>query len=119
MMVDLRIREDLQKRVEEVVDYIMDEIPRCSVYLFGSYAKRKIKPSSDIDLLVLIDEALSLKAIRDLRIKIGNDYEEKIDFAYEVDIKIYNKEHFHEKSQRVSFEAEIQKYMIKVGDNHD
>lgn len=118
-MVDLVIREELQKRVEDAVNYILSTIPQCSVYLFGSYAKRKIKPTSDIDLLVLLDEPYSLKALRDLRIKIGNDYEELIDFAYEVDIKIYNKQHFIEKANRVSFESEIQKYMIKVGDNHE
>ncbi|MBP3886692.1 MAG: nucleotidyltransferase domain-containing protein [Cellulosilyticum sp.] len=117
-MVDLQIRDDLQKRVEETTQYILSAIPQCAVYLFGSYAKRKIKPSSDIDLLVLIDQALSLRDIRDLRIRLGNDYEEQIDFRYEVDFKIYNKERFFEKAKNTSFEQEIQKYMIKVGDNH-
>ena len=117
--MDLKIRPELQHRVEAVVAYVLQSVPMCTVYLFGSFAKRKIKPSSDIDLLVLIDQELSLREIRDLRIKLGNDYEEQINFAYEVDIKIYNKNHFYERANKVSFEAEIQRYMIKVGDNHE
>lgn len=118
-MVELHIREALQKRVEETVEYVLANVPACTVYLFGSFAKRKIKPTSDIDLLVLVDQPLSLKEIRDLRIQLNNDYEEKIHFEYEVDIKVYYKLHFEEKLQKPSFEREIYNYMIKVGDNHE
>lgn len=116
-MLALNIRDELQKRVEQSVQYILDLVPCCTVFLFGSYATRKIKPDSDIDLLVLIEEEMSLVELRQLRIKLINEFEEKINFAYEVDIKVYSKKAFYEKAQGVNFESSIKKYMIKVGEN--
>lgn len=115
-MIDLKIRDSLQERVQEALTYILSSVSGCTVFLFGSYATRKIKKNSDIDLLVLLKEPMNQRQLRELRIQLANDFEERIQYRYEVDIKIYNEDDFYKKARSVSFESAIQDYMIKVGE---
>lgn len=84
------------------------------VYLFGSYAKREIKSTSDIDLLILLERPLTPKEAKMLRMDLREGYEEKIHYTYEVDVKIYNKARFYELASKLSFESEITKYMLPL-----
>lgn len=104
-----------QERLKAVYDYFSQlEFENYEVYLFGSYVTNKIKETSDIDVLILIDQVIEPKQAKALRMDIREDYEEKIRYAYEVDVKVYGKSRFYELAQKLSFESEIAKYMIPL-----
>lgn len=115
-MLDLMIQDKYRERVLAITKYLKDYISDCEIYLFGSYAKRKITSQSDVDILILLHKQMSLEETKKLRMLLNSKYEEYIGYVYEVDIKVYNKDHFLEKTQKPSFEREISEYMIKVGE---
>lgn len=113
---ELNLPERYKNRVKDIVKYLQEHIDHGEAYLFGSYAKRRIKETSDIDVLVLVDTSMNLEEMRVLRIYLNNTYEEEIEYTYEVDIKVYPRQYFLEKTEYISFEREINEYMIKVGE---
>ena len=115
-MVTLNIAPQYEARVKKAYDLIKEQLPEGDVYLFGSYAKRKIKASSDIDLLVLLEEELDKATIRKLKWKIEEAIEEALQFQYEVDLKIYTKTHFERCKETLGFESDIATYMIPLED---
>ncbi|MGL4849690.1 MAG: nucleotidyltransferase domain-containing protein [Clostridium sp.] len=109
--LDDEVREEI-KRVKEV---IMKVVKKSKVYLFGSIAKGRYSKDSDIDVLVLINEGLEIKSLRKLR----NDIEDKIEeesIKRAVDIKLYEETRFSELSKKVSFEKDIIKDLIDIGE---
>ncbi|MGL4798707.1 MAG: nucleotidyltransferase domain-containing protein [Cellulosilyticaceae bacterium] len=110
----LNLSDHYMERIQKAYHLIKAHIPQGEIYLFGSYAKRKIKPCSDIDMLVLLDEELDKKTIRNLKWEVEEIIEEAIQFEYEVDLKIYTKEHFEKSKEILGFESDIAGYMIKL-----
>ena len=43
--------------LESMVDAITDAVPTDSIYIFGSYARREERPSSDVDIMVITESA--------------------------------------------------------------
>ncbi len=41
--------------LESMVDAITDAVPTDSIYIFGSYARREERPSSDVDIMVITE----------------------------------------------------------------
>lgn len=41
--------------LESMVDAITDAVPTDSIYIFGSYARREERPSSDVDIMVVTE----------------------------------------------------------------
>lgn len=113
-MEKLDLAQHLINRVRQAYQVVKRQIPNGEVYLFGSYAKRKVKPTSDLDLLVLLEDNLDKKIIRNLKWEIEEKIEETLAFEVEIDLKIYSRSHFDEARQYLGFEAEISKYMIKL-----
>lgn len=104
-----------QERLRAVYEYFnQQQFEDYEIYLFGSYVTKKMKETSDIDLLILIDEVVEPRRMKALRMEIREAYEEQIKYAYEVDIKVYGKERFYELTQKLCFESEIAKYMIPL-----
>lgn len=111
----LDIPKIYQERLKEVYDYFSQSVFNSyEVYLFGSYVTGQIKETSDMDILLLLDEVIEPKKAKLLRMAIREAYEEKIRYAYEVDVKVYGKERFYELTQKLSFESEIAKYMMPL-----
>lgn len=111
----LNIPSIYQERLKAVYEYFSQlEFENYEVYLFGSYVTKKMKETSDIDLLVLLDEVIEPKRTKELRMAIREAYEEQIRYAYEVDVKVYGKARFYELAKKLSFESEIAKYMIPL-----
>lgn len=113
-MEKLTLSKALLDRVERVYQLIKEELPESEVYLFGSYAKKKVKPSSDLDLLVLLDAELDKMTIKKMKWALEEKIEETIGYEYEVDLKIYTNTHFEKCKQTLGFEAAIAEYMISL-----
>lgn len=104
-----------QERLKAVYHYFSQlEFNNYEVYLFGSYVTGQIKETSDMDILLLLDEVVEPRKAKLLRMAIREDYEEKIRYAYEVDVKVYGKARFQELATKLSFESEIAKYMMPL-----
>lgn len=41
--------------LESMIDAITDAVPTDSIYIFGSYARREERPSSDVDIMVVTE----------------------------------------------------------------
>ena len=86
-----------------------------SIYLFGSFVSRCVSLTSDIDLLLLVDDCTKSK--RDIQ-KMKWELEEYLESNFynrQVDLKAYNKEQFHQLSNiENSFEHCINSYMIQL-----
>lgn len=93
---------------------IIKNLMNCDLYVFGSYAKGCVKPTSDLDLLILVDESISFFKKTEY---IGN-LEDAI-YAQlgiiDLDLKIINKKDFFTRSQvPYTFENIINQYMVEV-----
>jgi predicted nucleotidyltransferase len=67
-----------QKAIDEVVQQIAEKFQPQKIILFGSYARGKPRPESDVDLLVVMDTPLkesqqSLEIRRHLGVMFGLD----------------------------------------------
>ena len=67
-----------QKAIDQVVSQIVENFKPQKIILFGSYARGKPRPESDVDLLVVVDTPLkegklSLEIRRNLGVMFGLD----------------------------------------------
>jgi predicted nucleotidyltransferase len=67
-----------QKAIDQVVEQIVENFKPQKIILFGSYARGKPRPESDVDLLVVVDTPLkegklSLEIRRNLGVMFGLD----------------------------------------------
>lgn len=113
-MCQLALSDHLIKRVRIAYDQIKKKLPQSEVYLFGSYAKRKVRPESDVDLLVLVDDSMDKLTLKKIKWEIEEAIEEAVAYEYEVDMKLYTKAHFEKRSASLGFEAAIAEYMIPL-----
>lgn len=87
------------------------------IYLFGSYAKGRIKDTSDFDIALISKVNGEIKDLHKIKIEIILEVDEKLNLQYgdDFDIKIYTKDRFEECLKKGSFfETTINSYMYKV-----
>ncbi|MFO7794606.1 MAG: nucleotidyltransferase domain-containing protein [Promethearchaeia archaeon] len=53
--IDITNREEIYGKIEEFIKQLKAELPVDFIYLFGSFAKKKIHEGSDIDLIIVGD----------------------------------------------------------------
>lgn len=110
-------KEDLD-RLNKVVEFIRLYNFRynCDVYLSGSFAKGKIKDSSDIDLLMIADIE-DKRLVRRQKLDFINMLEDSVKLHYgdDFDLLAYTKETFLKALEKEgSFEQSVNSYMLKI-----
>ncbi|MEG0856284.1 MAG: nucleotidyltransferase domain-containing protein [Terrisporobacter sp.] len=87
------------------------------IYLFGSYAKGRIRDGSDFDIVLISRGKIDLKQLHKIKINLILDIDDKLDLHYgdDFDIKIYTKDKFEQCLRQSSFfETSINSYMYKI-----
>ena len=107
--LDKQIRNEIVK----ARDACIYRLKNADILLFGSIAKGKYKNSSDIDILILVDENKSISELRKLRHELEDDIDD-LNLSRNVDIKLYNKDRYIELSREISFEQDIVKDLIDI-----
>lgn len=111
--VSYSLDSEIKNDIKIVKELIKTSFHVSDIYLFGSIAKGFYKESSDIDILILIDEEKTTKELRILR----HNLEDKIStlrLNKNVDIKLYSKNRFLELSLSPCFESSILKDLIDI-----
>jgi len=108
--IDLNLQLKHSNRVKICFDIINRFLPQSEIYLFGSYAKRKIKDESDIDILVVLEDKFTPKEIQELRWKIEDELYAINNMAFELDLKLYTKVFYQEQLAHSYFFMEIEEY---------
>ena len=83
--IDVRERIP-QAAIDDVVEQIVEKFKPLRIILFGSYARGKPQPESDLDLLVIMKTTLH-ETEQALRIHQG------IDYLFGLDLLVYTPEH--------------------------
>ena len=107
--LDKQIRNEIVK----VRDTCINRLKNADILLFGSIAKGKYKNSSDIDILILVDQNKTISELRKLRYELEDDIDD-LNLSRNVDIKLYNKDRYIELSREISFEQDIVKDLIDI-----
>ena len=107
--LDKQIRNEIVK----VRDTCIYRLKNADILLLGSIAKGKYRNSSDIDILILVDDNKSLSELRKLRHELEDDID-ALNLSRSVDIKLYNKNRYIELSKEISFEGDIVKDLIDI-----
>ncbi len=113
----LNLSKYYMDRLEKIYTIIKEIVQDVDIYVFGGYAKRKIKQSSDIDILVILNTEIEKNKIKQLKWCIEEKIEDLINFEYEVDLKVYSREHFEKSKENIGFESHIATYMVKLEDS--
>lgn len=79
-MKEIKTGERAEGYISAVLEYIKKIEEVCSVIMFGSYVKGDLSQSSDVDMLVIVDDFISDSKIKELDSKILS-LEEKFGFA--------------------------------------
>lgn len=111
--VDYDLDFNLKNEITKIKNVILKNLSNIEIYLFGSIAKGKYSKSSDIDILVLINEDKSLKELREIR-HFLEDNIDILNLSRDVDIKVYEKDRYFNLSTNPSFEKEILKDLIDI-----
>ena len=107
--LDKQIRNEIVK----VRDTCINRLKNADILLFGSIAKGKYKNSSDIDILILVDQNKTISELRKLIHELEDDIDD-LNLSRNVDIKLYNKDRYIELSREISFEQDIVKDLIDI-----
>lgn len=111
--VEYSLDKDIRNEIIKIRDICMYRLKNADILLFGSIAKGKYKNSSDIDILILIDDNKSVSELRKLRHELEDDID-NLNLSRSVDIKLYNKNRYIELSKEISFEGDIIKDLIDI-----
>ena len=111
--VEYSLDKDIRNEIIKIRDICIYRLKNADILLFGSIAKGKYKNSSDIDILILIDDNKSVSELRKLRHKLEDDID-NLNLSRSVDIKLYNKNRYIELSKEISFEGDIIKDLIDI-----
>ena len=111
--VEYSLDKDIRNEIIKIRDICIYRLKNADILLFGSIAKGKYKNSSDIDILILIDDNKSVSELRKLRHELEDDID-NLNLSRSVDIKLYNKNRYIELSKEISFEGEIIKDLIDI-----
>ena len=105
--------KDIRNEIIKIREICIYRLKNADILLFGSIAKGKYKNSSDIDILILIDDNKSVSELRKLRHELEDDID-NLNLSRSVDIKLYNKNRYIELSKEISFEGDIIKDLIDI-----
>ena len=111
--VEYSLDKNIRNEIIKIRDICIYRLKNADILLFGSIAKGKYKNSSDIDILILIDDNKSVSELRKLRHELEDDID-NINLSRSVDIKLYNKNRYIELSKEISFEGDIIKDLIDI-----
>ena len=111
--VEYSLDKDIRNEIIKIRDICIYRLKNADILLFGSIAKGKYKNSSDIDILILIDDNKSISELRKLRHELEDDID-NLNLSRSVDIKLYNKNRYIELSKEISFEGDIIKDLIDI-----
>lgn len=111
--VEYSLDKNIRNEVIKIRDICIYTLKKADILLFGSIAKGKYKNSSDIDILILIDDNKSVSELRKLRHELEDDID-NLNLSRSVDIKLYNKNRYIELSKEISFEGDIIKDLIDI-----
>lgn len=111
--VEYSLDKDIRNEIIKIRDICIYRLKNADILLFGSIAKGKYKNSSDIDILILIDDNKSVSELRKLRHELEDDID-NLNLSRSVDIKLYNKNRYIELSKEISFEGGIIKDLIDI-----
>lgn len=89
----------LPELLEEVAQSIKQVHPKCTVILFGSYARGDAHENSDLDICVLVPELTHRRA--DMEINAACAI--RRGFPLPIDLSLYTFEEFNEKSKKKYF----------------
>ena len=111
--VEYSLDKNIRNEIIKIRDICIYRLKNADILLFGSIAKGKYKNSSDIDILILIDDNKSISELRKLRHELEDDID-NLNLSRSVDIKLYNKNRYIELSKEISFEGDIIKDLIDI-----
>ena len=111
--VEYSLDKQIRNEIVKVRDTCIYRLKNADILLFGSIAKGKYGNSSDIDILILIDDNKSISELRKLRHELEDDID-ALNLSRSVDIKLYNKNRYIELSKEISFEGDIVKDLIDI-----
>lgn len=111
--VEYFLDKDIRNEIIKIREICIYRLKNADILLFGSIAKGKYKNSSDIDILILIDDNKSVSELRKLRHELEDDID-NLNLSRSVDIKLYNKNRYIELSKEISFEGDIIKDLIDI-----
>ena len=111
--VEYSLDKNIRNEIIKIRDICIYRLKNADILLFGSIAKGKYKNSSDIDILILIDDNKSVSELRKLRHELEDDIY-NLNLSRSVDIKLYNKNRYIELSKEISFEGDIIKDLIDI-----
>ena len=111
--VEYSLDKDIRNEIIKIRYICIYRLKNADILLFGSIAKGKYKNSSDIDILILIDDNKSVSELRKLRHELEDDIDD-LNLSRSVDIKLYNKNRYIELSKEISFEGDIVKDLIDI-----
>lgn len=115
---DLKFPKEDLDRLNSVIEYIKsyDFKYDCDMYLFGSFAKGRIKDSSDIDLVMIVDLE-DRRLVRRQKLDFMDRMEDAVNLYYgdDFDLLAYPKEVFLNSLRKEnSFEQRINNYMLRI-----
>lgn len=111
--VEYSLDKNIRDEIIKIRDICIYRLKNADILLFGSIAKGKYRNSSDIDILILIDDNKSVSELRKLRHELEDDID-NLNLSRSVDIKLYNKNRYIELSKEISFEGDIIKDLIDI-----
>ena len=111
--VEYCLDKQIRNEIVKVRDTCINRLKNADILLFGSIAKGKYKNSSDIDILILVDQNKTISELRKLRHELEDDIDD-LNLSRNVDIKLYNKDRYIELSREISFEQDIVKDLIDI-----
>ena len=111
--VEYSLDKQIRNEIVKVRDTCIYRLKNADILLFGSIAKGKYKNSSDIDILILVDQNKTISELRKLRHELEDDIDD-LNLSRNVDIKLYNKDRYIELSREISFEQDIVKDLIDI-----
>ena len=111
--VEYSLDKQIRNEIVKVRDTCIYRLKNADILLFGSIVKGKYSNSSDIDILILIDDNKSISELRKLRHELEDDID-ALNLSRSVDIKLYNKNRYIELSKEISFEGDIVKDLIDI-----
>lgn len=111
--VSYSLDKNLRSQIASIKTLIRTHLLDANVFLFGSIAKGRYSPYSDIDLLVLISEDRNTKELRLLRHQL-EDAIECLKMDRKVDIKLYTIQRYKNLCEEVCFEQAIQQDLINL-----
>ena len=111
--VEYCLDKQVRNEIVKVRDTCIYKLKNADILLFGSIAKGKYKNSSDIDILILVNDNKSISELRKLRHELEDDIDD-LNLSRSVDIKLYNTDRYIELSKEISFDQDIVKDLIDI-----